>query len=66
MKKWKSKLMLVMGFALIAATPPRAPRTIRTAGQLRIQFHRNDYGDGSASNSFGAVGRFTRMAPEIC
>jgi len=60
MKKWKSKLMLVMGFALIAATPPaRSQNNSELQGNYAFSFTGMTTGDGSASTPFGAVGRFT-------
>jgi len=60
MKKWKSKLMLVMGFALIVATPPaRSQNNSELQGNYAFSFTGMTTGDGSASTPFGAVGRFT-------
>src|SRR5260221_888445 len=64
MKKWKSKLMLVMGFALIAATPPaRSQNNSELQGNYAFSFTGMTTGDGSASTPFGAVGRFTADGP---
>src|SRR5438876_2277444 len=60
MKKWKSKLMLVMGFALIVATPPaRSQNNSELQGNYAFSFTGMTTGDGSASTPFAAVGRFT-------
>ncbi len=60
MKKWKSKLMLVMGFALIVATPPaHSQNNSELLGNYAFSFTGMTTGDGSASTPFGAVGRFT-------
>ena len=59
MKK-KGKLMLVLGFALIVATPPtRAQNNSELQGNYAFSFTGMTTGDGSASTPFGAVGRFT-------
>src|SRR6266404_2057795 len=59
MKK-KGKLMLVLGFALIVATPPtRAQNNSELQGNYAFSFTGMTTGDGSASTPFAAVGRFT-------
>ena len=60
MKKWKSKLMLVMGFALIVATPPaRSQNNSELQGNYAFSFTGMTTGNGTDSTPFGAVGRFT-------
>jgi hypothetical protein len=60
MKKWKGKLMLVLGFALIvAAAPARSQNNSELQGDYAFSFTGMTTGNGSASTPFGAVGRFT-------